>query len=165
VYQNGLGGKQNLVARAQEPKIILIPKGRRLLDFGKERMNLLKESLDLLTSEKNLIGWIEAQRKAFKEIENRNIRIRLISQVKESGTQSQMILGNYLSEDKFEIRFYPTPLCTHLGIYDNKEVIMRLDPEAAFLESCYLWTNNPCLVEMGRAYFEKIWNISVAEKT
>lgn len=77
-----------------------------------------------------------------------------------------VVLKNQKIKELFQERFYPNNFqvkifegvlpCT-LGILDEKEVIISTqsleEPDFQFL-----WSNNKCMVDLCRGYFDKLWN-------
>ncbi len=152
------------VLSCPEPKIVLIPKGNRLLTFDRERLKMINESLDVVGSIKSLSDWVQTQPMLHKQLAARKVRIRAIVEETNNFEASQTNLKKHKILNNVDIGFSPSPLCTYLGIYDNKDVIVRLDTKADYPNSACLWTNNPCFVEMAKSHFEKLWSISMTAK-
>jgi len=53
-----------------------------------------------------------------------------------------------------EIRILPMNVHPRIGIVDDKEVCMRIDNP---LESDFIWSNSPALINIFRTYFKELW--------
>ncbi len=101
---------------------------------------MTNESLDIVGSIKGLSDWVQTQQMLYKQLIARKVKIRAIVQETNNPEANQTNLQKHKLLNHLNIGFSPSPLCTYLGIYDNKDV------------------------KRAKSHFEKLWNESTITK-
>jgi sugar-specific transcriptional regulator TrmB len=95
----------------------------------------------------------------FKRALKRGIKIRVIVEKQDYNKSLENIIQNFKTNPLFEVRFLlPVTSPINTMIYDGKEVNFCLETTADRTGLPSLWTNNPKVVKVVKAYFEKQWN-------
>ena len=59
------------------------------------------------------------------------------------------------------IRFLPRHPNTVIGLYDNRELFVIVNPKEDLFDSPALWSNNQSLITAIQEYFDLLWFISM----
>jgi sugar-specific transcriptional regulator TrmB len=141
----------------KEHKIVLVSSKETILTETEKLLFGVRESLDIISSPRNLFPWILIHQKLFENALNRKVKIRCITMPTKFVNVPKPF--NSVSQNKnYEIRLisnYPT---VSFGIYDKKNVILELSAKKGFLKSELIVSDNPCLVELAISSFEGFWN-------
>jgi sugar-specific transcriptional regulator TrmB len=82
----------------------------------------------------------------------KGIKIRIIGTSELD--ESKRARAKWYKKQGADIRILPMNLHPRIGIVDNKEVCMRIDNP---LESDFVWSNSPALVNIFSTYFKELW--------
>ena len=64
---------------------------------------------------------------------------------------------NLESHTNFQRRYLCNPPNVWFRIYDSKELFINMSANPNDKETPSVWTNNPCFVELAKAYFNSVW--------
>lgn len=89
----------------------------------------------------------------FVKAKKRGVKIRMLgtSQMNDEKTAR----AKWYARHGAEIRILPLDISATIGMIDDKEVCIRLDNSS--IDSDVLWTNNPSLIVVLKAYFCELW--------
>ena len=87
----------------------------------------------------------------------RRVRWRIIIEISPDTQIPQSQIKAFQNNPLCEIRYYPYPVNTATGIYDQKQVFIIENPKARLSDSPALWTNNKSLISLVKDYFEILW--------
>jgi len=90
---------------------------------------------------------------AYAKALKKGVKIRLIGTSKLD--ESIKARAKWYKKQGAEVRILPMNVHPRIGIVDDKEVCMRIDNP---LESDFVWSNSPALINIFRSYFEELWN-------
>ena len=127
---------------------------------GKGRKAFLEKAAEMVERSKK-IGLATTARfsrntildNAYSKALKKGIKIRLIGTSELD--ESVKARAKWYKKQGAEIRILPMNVHPRIGIVDDNEVCMRIDNP---LESDFVWSNSPALINIFRTYFEELWN-------
>jgi sugar-specific transcriptional regulator TrmB len=87
-----------------------------------------------------------------KALRRKGVKIRIIGTSELDG--SKKARAKWYKKQGAEVRILPMNLHPRIGIVDKSEVCMRIDNP---LESDFIWTNSPAMVNIFKSYFNELW--------
>jgi hypothetical protein len=115
-----------------------------------------QKTIDILGVWKHLRTYLFYRSRDFKRSMKRGVKIRLLTEKHEKNELSQKVIQTLKMNPLFEIRYLPKKIHNAIGLYDGKELNMRIS-ELNIGYVC-LWSSNAFFVEIISAYFESLWN-------
>jgi sugar-specific transcriptional regulator TrmB len=156
LVQSFVAKKTRLIA--EEPQFVLIPKGRAILQKGKETLRATQDSMDCVTSYKRFLQMMFTISGDVFETLNRGVKFRFILD-KPDDTRMQLPknVEDFRKASSCSIRYISHPPQALIAIYDKREahIVTSLYPD--FNGASMLWSNNPSIVGIIKYYFETIW--------
>ncbi|MCW4046872.1 MAG: hypothetical protein NWE99_04840 [Candidatus Bathyarchaeota archaeon] len=139
-------------------QFVWVPEGKTIIERIRNSLENASQSVDLILSWKRFSRGIastfaESIEKAWKN----GAKIRfIVEKPSESKTAGDLIK---FCEEKHscQMRFTSKYPRTVLGIYDEKEVFIIVDPKTDLPGSPALWSNSSSLISLARDYFEVLW--------
>ncbi len=141
----------------EETEFVLIPGNDAVVQKICNEIEKIQTSLDIITSRKRfpraVIEFFDARIQALQ----RGASIRVVTErLTSTNTHIEEIMGIERKAGAM-FRFLPTPALALFLLFDKKQV-MIITSATGTLETSALWSNNPCLVELSKNYFEMVWN-------
>jgi sugar-specific transcriptional regulator TrmB len=176
VEYNDLKVKTKLLVRAFKEKPLhipletdgaqfaLIPQSETVVTRIREAIERSKRSVDIFLSWKRFLDGITT---AFAESSERawakRVKFRIVVESPEERGDAEQAL-QFCGKSPFcDIRFLPGCPKTVIGIYDNSEVFIIIDPKEGLFDSPALWSNNQSLISVVQDYFEILWLTAMEE--
>jgi sugar-specific transcriptional regulator TrmB len=149
--------------RSEEPRTVLIPERERLIQFLKEKLLTVQESICMVITGQKFSGWILAYNKHLKEILKKKISIRLVvaGNIEEQQTPS---LHELLQDQNFALKSATDPIQACVIVYDGREAVIATEVNTPFARSPAYWSNNLSVVALCQTYFETCWKRKSLEK-
>jgi sugar-specific transcriptional regulator TrmB len=149
-----------------ESDLSLIPATKIALQKRKELIQNAQFDIDIISSWQHYkfllkFNFNELTKKAVQ----RGVKFRVIIETPEKmkfPLEHQEAL-QILMENSSVLRYMPTSPSAILSIYDNKEVLLSMLPNAGPHNSPLLWSNNNSIVSMAKIYFENLWETAAEE--
>jgi sugar-specific transcriptional regulator TrmB len=141
-----------------ENMLTLVSGKEHLRQLSTDIINRVNVSLDIVCTYQKLVGWLETHEKTLKKILKRKIPVRFIV---EEPVEGKCLVTQTLAEFEKQLSFQCKTLpkiLTCLGIYDDGEITIIAATRTPTYEGPVYWSNNLSLVEVGKAYFETLWN-------
>lgn len=145
-----------------EPMFVLISGKGSVVERSRKSIEKAKSSIDAASSWKRfsqILDFEDILEKAW----SRGVKCRFVTEKPTKNIASESIL-DFCDKSTFcEVKFVPSPPKTMLNIYDRKEVLLIIDPEAELSESPALWSNNSSLLAAMQECFEILWITALKE--
>jgi sugar-specific transcriptional regulator TrmB len=152
--------KRNL--QLGEPMFILISEKNSVVERSRKSIENAKSSIDAASSWKRfsqIFDFEDGMEKAW----SRGVKCRFVTE-KPTKNKALGFIRDLCDKNTFcEVRFVPSFPKTILSIYDRKELLLIIDPEAELSESHALWSNNSSLLTAMQDYFEILWITALKE--
>lgn len=151
-----LNRSQNQAFRATQPCFGVICDGYR----GKKYQNALQEtrkSIDLATSWvrfKQLSFRFESQ---FREALRNGVEMRFVVEKPLNYQMHRWVKAAREKYGNFRIKTQPNPLPAAVAIFDQKKAAVSFSVNASLSKGPDLWTTNPSLAALCKAYFDSVW--------
>jgi sugar-specific transcriptional regulator TrmB len=141
----------------EENQFVLIPGNDAVIQKINKATENVQTSLDIVTSRmrfpRGLIEFFDARIQALQS----GASIRVVTERLASTNTHIEELMAIERKAGARVRFLPTPAPALFLLFDKKQV-MLITSATGTLETSALWSNNPCLVELSKNYFEMVWN-------
>lgn len=143
-----------------EDDFVLIPKGRKIQHY--RICQVLKEvqsSIDVVCTYRSLLQYLHVYSgEHSEELKRRGVKVRIIVE-KPENQESLFEIHRLLSHMKFptQLKFTPTPLPVTFALNDEKKLLLNILKNGGILESPKLFSTNPCIIALAKAWFEKMW--------
>ncbi len=136
--------------------IMLVPDKDAVVSSVQELVENAKDSIDLVTSWRRF-SKISLFSSAVLKAHNRDLRVRIVVQRPQQVDTLKQIINSPQMHKSIECRTLPQAPSTVVCIYDGENALIC--PEAQTEPNGFpaLVTNNSALVEVAKAYFEKMW--------
>jgi sugar-specific transcriptional regulator TrmB len=146
-------------------QVLYIPGRKALLNRTRKAIEKAKKSLNAVSSWNNVMEHVSYIRKnpEFKKMIRGAIEIRFVTEKPEEFKRKMSSLGRVFSRkpSNVKIRYSLSSPQAHVLLIDQKEIFIRMSHTGGFAQNPSIWSNNPCLIEIAKCYFEKMWNNSV----
>ena len=147
---------------SEESHFLMIPRRENVVKKIGEAIDRSKSKVDLCLSWKRFYNGInrifaESSARAWK----RGVTFRIaVEAPREVIAQKKAV--EFCKKSPFcNIRFIPEHPKTVMGIYDDKEVFVIVNPQENLFNSPALWSNNQSLITAIQQYFDYMWLISM----
>lgn len=148
-------GKHN-----EDHKIVLIPEKERQIQFTEKKVHTAKKSLHVIGMGQKFYTWLNTYHELIKELLTKNIEAQLVFAGTEKGNNNQT-LKDIPKDSNLKSKYTPDKIQTCLVIVDDREVLIDTSPESGFAHTPVYWSNDPGIVALCKAYFEKFWKQNV----
>jgi sugar-specific transcriptional regulator TrmB len=145
----------------QESEFVLIPRGRAIAKKRAWEIDNLQKSLDAIISFARYLPSMTDNSEALMRAMDRGVKVRTMTEKPLNISSFPKTVRPIKEHPCFSIRFIAAPPKSLVSIYDGKQVIISISPQAKLYKSHALWSNNPSLLEVCREYFDKMWDTSV----
>ena len=148
----------------EKAEFVWVPSKEAVLYKIQESIKNAQSSINLVSSYER-ISKISMFSEALEGAWARGVKCRIIIDKPEKSRASDEIL-NFLSKDaSCKVKFLPSPPETVMTIYDRKEILIFIDPNARLSESPALWSSNLSLISGMQNYFTILWTTALEEPT
>jgi sugar-specific transcriptional regulator TrmB len=155
---------QDALVSSEEPKLVMIPERERLIQFLQERLLALEHSLSIVVTGQKFMGWTQTHGRFIRDVLGRGVLVRLL--ISGNGeARSAGLSEGLLNFENFNVKFTEKDMPACVGIFDEREAMMSTVVCTGFARSPIYWSNNPSMVAVCMAYFEKFWNGQIESKT
>lgn len=137
-------------------KFILIP-SKRIPNKIAEAIDQTNNSVNLVVNLARFSRGFDVFSEKLKGSWQRKVRWRIIIEISPNTNLPNFQINAFQNNPLCEIRYYPYPVNTATGIYDQKQVFIIENPKAGLSDSPALWTNNKSLISLVKDYFEILW--------
>jgi sugar-specific transcriptional regulator TrmB len=152
------GKEQCEVFQTDAHQFILIPPRKTIITRIREGIEEAQRSIDLVLSWKRFSFGITS---AFTEsVENalaKGVKFRFIVETPPKRNIGANVLQFSKKSPACQVRFFPNRPKTVLGIYDEKEIFVVVDPTTSLPDSPALWSNSQSLITIAQDYFDILW--------
>jgi sugar-specific transcriptional regulator TrmB len=154
---------ESMIRISSEPEIIMIPRGKAILNFTKNKFSAIKENFDTYLSSSILHNIMSSHEEVLDKIwSSGKVKTRVITEKIEPNTQIYKKLNFFREKGNLDFKFITCKEdAVYLTIFDNKEVVIRSTLSGKFLETDLYWSNNPCFVILSKVYFGDLWKKSI----
>jgi len=154
------------VLQTEADRFVLIPKRRAVIERIREAIEGSQRSVDLILSWKRFSrGMLSTFAESCERAWARGVKFRFVLEKPEEGKAAEHVLQICRKSPACQIKFIPTHPKTVLGIYDEKEVFVIVNPKMELADSPALWSNNQSLIHLAQNYFEVLWTTSMKKLT
>ncbi len=129
-------------------------------DRGKKFLNAIRNaqySIEVVTTWmqfKQITGIFEKQlQKAIQE----GIIVKIIAEKPPDQPLPQSIGKIQIKESGFQLKSLLNPPTASITIFDNTQAVIAFDNTVDFINGPGLWSNNPTIIALSRAYFNSLW--------
>ncbi|MFB3889949.1 MAG: TrmB family transcriptional regulator [Candidatus Bathyarchaeia archaeon] len=151
-----MAAEKAIVPSQEEPKTILMPGGKRLVHCYEEKVQSATRSLDAVLTGKKMFGWLTEHPNLIDEMSTKKVDVRLIIACNSQDNHVETF-EEIQKSGKARIKLTSNEIPTCAGVWDNKEAVISTSTQTAFAQSPAYWTNDPCIVALCQAYFERQW--------
>ena len=147
---------ENRHVQSGKPEFALVPGKEAIMDRISSLIAKSQNSIDVVSSWKrfsHILSFTSVLEKAW----SRGVRCRFVIEKPPKNGGLKLILGLSAKTRFCPVRFVPFPPNTILSIYDNKEILIVLNPEKDLSESPALWSSNSSIVAAIKDYFDILW--------
>ena len=132
-----------------------------LLAKAASLLKSVQSEIDIAVSRLKLIQFISVYAELIKKAVNRNVKIRMVTELPEEEDPLPRIIEEQISPGASVNLKYAETLASHFMIYDNKEMMIATSTDAPFTENTSLWTNSRSLIAPLQRTFENMWHTSM----
>ena len=154
--------KPNEEKQTEESKFVLIPEGKAVIERINTAITNAKMSMDILLSWKRFSRGLASTFAESIEIAwAKNVKMRFIIENPPKSKTAEQLVQFCREKPSCQIRFvryYPKIV---LGIYDEKEVFIIVNPKTDLPGSPALWSNNHSLIALAEDHFEILWRTAM----
>lgn len=146
---------ENSQVQSGKPEFVLVPGKEAIIHRINSLITKSQNSIDLVSSWKRfsqILSFTSVLEKAC----SRGVRCRFVTEKPPKNRGSKPILATRVRACG-SVRFVPFPPNTVLSIYDNKEILIVLNPKEDLQESPALWSSNSSIVAAMQDYFDILW--------
>ena len=123
-----------------------------------EAIETSKKTVDLfLTWKRFSIGITNVFAETCEKAWDRGVKFRILVEKPEKGINTEQIFEFCRKSPFCNIRFLPGHPKTVLGVYDQREAFIIVNPKEGLFDSPALWSNNQSLITIVKDYFEMLW--------
>ena len=152
----------NRVLHLGEPMFVLISGKGSVVERSRKFIEKAKSSIDAVSSWKRFSQFFDFE-DGMENAWSRGVKCRFVTE-KPTKNKASGFIRDFCDKNTFcEVRFVPSLPKTMLNIYDRKELLLIIDPEAELSESHALWSNNYSLLAAMQDYFENLWITALKE--
>jgi hypothetical protein len=141
----------------KEHQVISISGKEHLATFSRRQVLSTQISLDVMIRSSRFSGWWEDFHLMFEKLLEKNVKIRIII-AGNKGTMHGKNLEQFEKHPNFRIKFIPDEIKTGIGIIDNKDTLINTSAGSFASKASFYWSNDPGVITLCNAYFEKYWN-------
>lgn len=140
----------------------MIPKGKFILSFTRNKIREAKENIDITVSNSILYNMLSFQKETWNKIWSEGkVKTRLITERTDPTGSMIKKLNQIKEKGNLDFRFCTSEeAAVYLSVYDSREVVIRSKLKGQFLETGLYWSNNPCFVTLAKVYFDDLWEKS-----
>ncbi|MCW4010480.1 MAG: hypothetical protein NWF05_07660 [Candidatus Bathyarchaeota archaeon] len=153
-----LGQKQS-VSGKKDSKIVLVSDKEAIVGCIQRLVENTKCSVDLVTSWK-WFSKIPILSNALVNAQNRGAKIRVVVQRPVNGSSINDIISSIKTQKLIEYRTIPFAPSAITVLYDERHALICTEADAELKNSPTIVTDNSCLVEVTKVYFQKMWQTS-----
>ncbi len=140
----------------EKPEFVLVPAKEAVIHKINESIQQAQSSIDVVSSWKRF-SHIMLFSKSLEKAWSRGVKCRFISEKPEEGKSLESFTQFCRKTNLCEVKFIPHPPSPIMAIYDEKEILLIVDPKAGISESSALWSNNPSIMSALEDYFDILW--------
>ena len=148
----------NSVSQLDIPQFVLIPKGRIIIERIDTAIAQAQLSINLVISWKSFSHGIASD---FAEsIENawaKKVKTRFIVESPPKSETAKQLVQFCRKKPFCQMKFIRNHPEIVLGVYDEKEVFIVVDPKTDLPGSPALWSKNHSLITLAKDYFKILW--------
>ncbi|MGB9960233.1 MAG: TrmB family transcriptional regulator [Candidatus Bathyarchaeales archaeon] len=149
--------KQNTAFQLEDQTFIHIPK-KLVVKRISQAIDRAQKSIDLYITWKRFSqGMTNSFAENIKSALARNVNFRIVIEKPEETKASEHIMPLCEFAPNCELKFILTHPRTVLGIYDQKEVFIVVDPKGSLQDSPAVWSDTPSIVSLAQDFFEILW--------
>jgi sugar-specific transcriptional regulator TrmB len=137
-------------------KFVLIPSKRTPKKIS-DAINRSKFSIDLIVSLQRFIRGLHVFSENLSKANKRKVKWRVIIEHLPEEKIPLMAVNKFYNNSYSEIRSFPKPIHTALGLYDQNEVFIIEEPGKGLSDSPALWSNNHSITSLVKDYFSFLW--------
>ncbi len=141
-------------------RIMLVPDKEAIASCIQELGEEAKVSIDLVTSWRRF-SKIPVISDALMKAHNKDLRIRVVVQNPKDVVALKQIINSPDMPKSIEYRTIPQTPTTVVCLYDEKNALICPEAQTDANAAPALVTNNPALVEVAKAYFDKMWQTGI----
>jgi hypothetical protein len=93
----------------------------------------------------------------------RNIKFRELIDVARGICQESRAFSILKKNPAYQIKFLCSTFPVRVAIKDRKEVLIALKDAKSHLDTPYLWSSNPCLVQVVQQWYDTLWEKGTTE--
>ena len=145
-----------------KPQFVLIPGKEALIERLSNLVEKAQETIDSVSSHKRF-SRVHIFSEALESAWSRGVKCRFVMEKPEKGRAAEEVLKFLTKSCCCEVRFIPYAPETVMAIYDQKEILIIVNPKAEIWDSAALWSNNSSLIAGMRDYFNILWITALEE--
>ena len=149
---------------SDDSNFLMIPKRENIVKKIAEAIERSEKKVDLVLSWKRLhrgmtVTFIESSKKAW----SKGVQFRIIAEAPQDESAQKKAVKFCRLSPKCNIRFLPNHPKTVIGLYDEAEVFVIVNPREDLFDSPALWSNNQSLITAIQEYFDHLWLTSMKQ--
>jgi sugar-specific transcriptional regulator TrmB len=146
-------------AKLRDEYILFVPKVEMILEEIRKDVRSVKKSDDFLTSieDQENIGYEKGM--CLAKALRKEVKIKMVIDKPSKGKSLPKHIMELAQHPNFILRYIPEPSECELVIQDNKKVWIKTTSKS-YYQSPWLVSNNPQIVVLARAFFDKIFKDS-----
>jgi HTH-type transcriptional regulator, sugar sensing transcriptional regulator len=133
-------------------QFMLIPEGDAMR-IKLDKMAETVSTLDIKLTLKQILPWLNGP--LAKKLIKKAKPLRLLTENSEMATKT---LSNFSHIPSVEIKVLPPPLKVTFGLFNNKEILVTVQPDKMFSQSPVIWSCNEAFARMAKGYFDFYWS-------
>jgi HTH-type transcriptional regulator, sugar sensing transcriptional regulator len=157
ITRSKLTSKPQENSEEKNSQLLILSPGDLISFEAHELIKQAQTTIYVISPSKKLFPWVHNDSDALEKALSRNVRIRFITDLERNPNQLMASLLKLEGNSLFEIKYFLHPLRESFGLYDNNKMVMELVATGGFLDSQTIITENPCLIEMAKKYFDLMW--------
>ena len=143
------------------PNIVLIPKGKNVIERIRAAIENAQQNIDLVLSWKRFSRGIASTfAESIESAWAKKVRVRFIIERPALTKTAEQLLRFCTGKPRCQIKFISNSPETIFGIYDGKEVFIVTFCDKDLPGSPALWSRNHSLIALADNYFESLWNVA-----
>ncbi|MCW4054135.1 MAG: hypothetical protein NWE84_04345 [Candidatus Bathyarchaeota archaeon] len=147
-----------IVAESEVPQLVMIPKGRIVIERVKTAIAQTQQSMDLVLSWKRFSrGIVDTFAESLETAWAKKVKIRFIVESPSESETAEQLIQFCKNKPHCQMKFILDHPAVILGIYDKKETFIIINPDTDLPGSPTLWSNNSSIITLVDEYFKMLW--------
>jgi sugar-specific transcriptional regulator TrmB len=156
--------KRTIKKETESPDVVLIPKGKNVIERIKAAVENAQQNIDLVLSWKRFSRGIASTfAESIESAWAKKVRVRFIIERPVPTKTAEQLFRFCRGKPCCQIKFVPNSPETIFGVYDEKEVFIVTSSGKDLPGAPALWSTNPSLIALAENCFKSLWQTATED--